>query len=107
MRARLAQPRASQGGLADGEFALDEMVQRDTACDDIAARKTRRHVDIVIPFERFNGFELDQCDMPTRTWIIRISSHLVEIAVPFESAAGDGARFTHRSHRSRTSRRHV
>lgn len=39
MGAWLAQARASQCSLADCEFPLDQMIQRDTARDDIAAGK--------------------------------------------------------------------
>jgi hypothetical protein len=107
MRAWLAQARAPQDDLADAEFSFDEMIQRDAARDDIAARMTWSHVDVVIPFERLDGFDFDQRHVATRTRIIGISSQFVEIAISFEPAPSDGFHLIHRLHRCRARRRDV
>jgi hypothetical protein len=107
MRAWLTQARAPQNDLADLEFSLDKMIQSDTARDDIAAGKAGSQVDVVIPSERFDGFDLDQRHMPTRTWMVGISSQLVEIAISFEAAPSDSSYLTHRLHRGRARRRDV
>src|ERR1041385_6491806 len=92
MRARLTQARAVKADAPDEKFAADEVVQRHTPGDDVATGAAGRQLDTVITLERFDGFKLDQRNVPAHARIGRECALTVEVPVTFEAAAGNRAR---------------
>src|SRR4030095_3532643 len=88
--AGIAEARAAKRHGADGKLPLDEMIQSHAAGDEIAPRLSRSDLDAVVALERFDRLALDQRHLPARAGIIRIRSNSGEIAISFETAAGDG-----------------
>lgn len=60
MLAGFAQPNTTEVNLADTKFPSDQMVERHTACDHVAARFAWDEVHAVIAPERFNSLRLNR-----------------------------------------------
>src|SRR5215472_3139750 len=114
MLARLAETRAAHEHGADPEFAVDEMIERDTGRRDVAASVGRGDLDPeAFPLgvedaieERLDGLYLDQGDFaPTIAGLFRVEPSPCEIPIAFEPASREGAHFGDRLHRRRRFRR--
>ena len=78
-------PRSTTAPMING--FPNQMIQRNSASDDIASRQSGRQLDIVLARQRCNGFTLDQCNFTSRAGMGRISAGPVEVSVAFESSS--------------------
>src|SRR5919198_5034493 len=97
--AGLAGAHAAEGDPADPELAADEVVERDAAGNDVAARLSRRDCDAVLRVQRAERFELDERHMAARPRFLRERADAVEVAVALDPAPGDDPRYVDASHR--------
>ena len=80
----LAKLHAAQTNFADGELPADQVIERDTAGDDVAARVGGLQFDFVVALDSFDGFGFDERDVVA-------GAGFPEIPVAFETAPGNGA----------------
>lgn len=99
MRARLAKPEASQGGLAYLELAAYQVVERDPAGHNVATWLAWRKPNTVIALQCFQRLDLDERNLVIRFGLPE-GAQAKEVPVPFESLGGDGPDFFHALHRS-------
>jgi hypothetical protein len=86
VHAGLAKACAAETYFTDDKLPIDQMIERHVAGHDIAARFTRRDVDIVVALESFDRFDLYQCHMPAAARLARKGSEPGKISVIFKSA---------------------
>src|SRR5438477_6520359 len=95
MIAGLAQTNAVNLDVANLKVPSHEMIKRYPACNHVASGLTRRQLEVIFPFERFNRFGLDQRKLAIRQRF-RESSQTQSIAVTFQARTGDGASLVYR-----------
>ena len=97
--ARLAQADPPQPHIADGKVLPHEMVQRNTAADDVPTGVSRLNTDIIVSCHRGDGLRLDQCDFAPGSRAVGIGPAGNEVSVslePFPCNRTDGIQGTHR-----------
>jgi hypothetical protein len=90
IRTGLAKAFAAKKHLADTKVAPDEMVERYSARDEIAAHISRRKTGAEFGVEGFDGFAFDERDVADGTGRIGKGALFREVAVAFETLRGDG-----------------
>ena len=97
--AGLAQADPPQPHIADGKVLPHEVVQRNTAADDVPTGVSRLEADIIVSCHRSDGLRLDQCDFAPGSRAGRIGPAGNEVSVslePFPRNRTDGLQRTHR-----------
>ena len=74
-------------------------VDGDAARGDVAAALPRIERDPVVAVESLERFDLDERDLPIRSLVVRVSSGLREVPVPFETLTRDRADLAQAHHR--------
>src|SRR5258708_12643776 len=68
--AGLAQADASNAHIPDGELFAHQMVQRDVARHDVAARFAGSKLDLIVPLQGFNRLHLNQREFEIRLGLV-------------------------------------
>src|SRR5438105_8782381 len=99
--ARLAQAHPPQADAPDGKLPAHEVVERNPACDDVPPAVAGVDGDSVITLEGFEGFDADQRDLAAGPGGLREGAQLVEVPVPVQPLARNGADLFDGDHASR------
>src|SRR3990170_4975108 len=89
--AGLVEAEAAQHHLAGAELAADQVVQRDALRHDVATGLPRLDLRLVVALQRLDRLKLDERDLAAAARRAGPAAGGAEVAVAFESFAGDGA----------------
>src|SRR5258706_15861838 len=93
--AGLAQADASNAYIADGELFAHQMVQRDVARHDVAARFAGSKLDLIVPLQGFNRLRLNQREFEIRLGLVE-RAQLQRVAITVKARARNRRRVGNR-----------
>src|SRR5262245_4417909 len=96
MVAGLKETDAAHDHIADGEFAVQKLDERNTAGDDIAPRFVAKHLDAQLGRGRLDSFLFDQTYR--FVWPFGRVPRFAKKAVTFQASVCKGAHFGHAGH---------
>lgn len=99
VRARFAEPNASQADIPDLKLSSDEMVEGYPSSNHVPSCVTGLDPGPIVPLQGLDSLYLDECELPVRPGIIGVEPLLREVTVALESPPRNGLDLLDGDHR--------